>query len=123
MTASMTLASTRSVATSVDALCPTPVRRRGGQEVGHPEALGHRAARRARHRLRADLRQPPGAVALGLQARVEVRGDREAQHRVAQEGQARVGVRAPVRPGGMGEDLLAQVVWKLSEQCAETVQG
>ena len=99
------------------------LRRGGGQQVGHPQALGHGAARRPRHRLGADLRQPPGAVALGLEARVEVRGDRQAQDRVAQEGQAGIGVRAPFGPGGMGEDLLAQVVWKLSEQCAETVQG
>ena len=76
-----TEASTRSVATSVDALCPTPVGRGGLQPLGHAEALGDRAARRARHRLRADLRQPPGAVALGLQARVEVRGDRRGRAR------------------------------------------
>ena len=55
--------------------------RRGAQPLGHAEALGHVAARRAGHRLRADLRQPPGAVALGLQPRVEVRGDREARGR------------------------------------------
>ena len=38
------------------------------------------------------------------------------EHRVAEEGQARVGVRAPLGPGGMGEHLLAQVLWKLVEQ-------
>jgi hypothetical protein len=47
----MTLASTRSVATSVEALWPDALRRRGGQAARHAEALGHRAARRARHRL------------------------------------------------------------------------
>ena len=57
------------------------VGRRGGSRAGTPEALGDRAARRARHRLGADLRQPPRAVALGLQARIQVRGDRQAEHR------------------------------------------
>ena len=85
-------------------------RRRRAQQVGHAEALGDRAAGDARHALRADLRQPPRAEALGLQARVEVRRHREAEDGVAEERQARVGVRAALGPGGVREDLPVQML-------------
>ena len=106
----------------LDAL-PDARRRRRAQQVGHAEALGDRAARDARDALRADLRQPPGAEALGLQARVEVRGQREPEHGVAEERQARVGVRAPLGPRGMREDLPVQVSRQLFEEFGEQLQG
>ena len=96
--------------------------RRGAQPLGHAETLGDVAAGRPGDRLRADLRQPAGAVALGLQQRVDVRGDREAQHAVAQERQARVGVRPPRGPRGVGEDLAGQVRGNLVEECVQLLQ-
>jgi hypothetical protein len=51
-----------------------------------------------------------------------VRRDREAEDRVAQEGQARVGVRAAIGPGGVREDLLAQVVGQLVQEGAQALQ-
>ena len=105
----------------LDAL-PDARRRRRAQQVGHAEALGDRAARDAGDALRADLRQPAGAEALGLQARVEMRGEREAQHGVAEERQARVGVPAALGPRGMREDLPVQVLRQLLEECGEQLQ-
>ena len=87
--------------------------RRRAQPVGHAEALGDGAAGHARHALGADLRQPAGAEALGLQARVEVRRHGEAQHGVAEERQARVGVAAALGPRGVREDLPVQMLGQL----------
>jgi hypothetical protein len=99
-----------------------PRRRRGREQLGDAEALRDGATRRAGDGLRADLRQPAGAEALGLQARVEVRRDGQAEHRVAEEGQPRVGVRRPVGPRGMREDLLAQAFGQLVEEGAQAFQ-
>ena len=65
---------------------------------GSPSRSRDRPAGAARDRLRADLGQPAGAVLLGLQPRIQVRGDRQAEHRVAQEREPLVGVGAAARP-------------------------
>ena len=119
MIASVIEASTRSVSTSVAAVWPTPSGAAAVQPLGHAEALGDVAARRARDGLGADLRQAPGAEALGLQPRVQPVGHRQAEDAVAQEGQPRVGVRAPLGPGGVGEDLAVQVLGQLVEEVAQ----
>ena len=93
-------------------------RRRGAQQLRHAELLRDRAAGRPRDRLGADLRQPPGAEVLGLQARVEVRGDRQREHAVAEERQPRVGVAAARRPRRVREDLPVEVLRQLVEQFA-----
>ncbi len=100
-----------------------PARRRRAQPVGHAEALGDRPAGDARDALRADLRQPPGAEALGLQARVEVRGHREPEHRVAEERQPRVGVAAALRPRRVREHLPVEMFRQLFEEGGEELQG
>ena len=97
---------------------------RGGLEaLGHAEALGDGPAGRARDGLGADLRQAPGAVALGLQARVERRRHGQAEHAVAEEGEPRVGVRAPLGPGGVREHLAVQVLGQLVEEVAQEPQA
>ena len=97
---------------------------RGGLEaLGHAEALGHGPAGAARDGLGADLRQAPGAVALGLQARVERRRHGQAEHAVAQEGEPGVGVRAPLGPGGVREHLAVQVLGQLVEEVAQEPQA
>jgi hypothetical protein len=83
------------------------------------QALGHGPAGRPGHRLGADLRQAPRTEALGLQARIQVRRHRQPQHAVAEEGQARIGVAAPLAPGGVGEDLAHELLRQLSQQLAE----
>ena len=97
-------------------------RGRCAQQVGHAEALRDGAAGDAGHALRADLRQPARAEALGLQARVEVGGQREAEHGVAEERQPRVRVAAPFGPRGMREDLPVQVLGQLLQECGEQLQ-
>src|SRR4051812_15836227 len=101
---------------------PHARRRRRRQALRHAEPFRDRAARGPGHGLRADLREPPGAVALGLEPRVEVRGDRQAEDAVAEEGEARVRVAAAVRPRRVREDLLAQVFGKLVEQLSQAFQ-
>ena len=82
-------------------------------------APARRAAPRPRRqagpgdRLRADLRQPAGAEVLGLQARIEVRGDRQREHAVAEEREARVGVAAARGPRGVREDLPVEILRQL----------
>ncbi len=46
-------------------------------------------------------------------------GHRERQHAVAEEGQARVGVLAPLAPGGMGEDLTREILRQLVQQLGQ----
>jgi hypothetical protein len=55
---------------------------------------------------------------LGLEPRIQVRGDRERQHAVAEERQPRVGVAAARRPRRVREDLPVQVLRQLLEQFA-----
>jgi hypothetical protein len=100
-----------------------PLRRRGAQLVGDAEPLGDPAARGPRDRLGADLREASGAVALGLQARIEVRRDGEPQDAVAEERQAGIRIRSPRGPRGVGEDLLAQILGNLVEEGLELLQG
>ena len=83
------------------------------------QALGDAPAGAARDRLRADLREPAGAEALGLQARVQVRRDRQREHAVAEERQPRVGVRAPLAPRRVREDLPREILRQLVEQLRE----
>jgi hypothetical protein len=52
-----------------------------------------------------------------------VRGDRQAEDAVAEERQAGVRVAAAVRPRGVREDLLAQVLGELVQQLSEAFQG
>ena len=68
----------------------------------------------SRHRLRAQLGQPAGAVA--LEARVDRGGDREAQDDVSQEREPLVGVGAAVDPGGVRERLLREIFGELIEE-------
>ena len=98
------------------------VRRGVAQPLGDPEALGDLPARAARDRLRADLRQPAGAVRVGLQARVQMRRDRERQHGVPQERQALVGIRPPLRPGRVRDRLPGEIVRQPLEQVVELAQ-
>ena len=72
ITASSTEARTRSVSTSAGAAPRRPAAPPRAA-AGHPQLLRDQRGRRSRDRLRADLRQPPGAEVLGLQARIQVR--------------------------------------------------
>ena len=85
------------------------LRRRRAQPLRHAQALGHRPAGAARHRLRADLGQASRPEALGVQAGEQVRRDRQPQDAVAQEGEALVGLRATHRPRRVGEHGPLQV--------------
>ena len=71
-------------------------------------------------RLRAQLGQPAGAVA--LEARVDRRGDREAQDDVPQEREPLVGVGAAVDPRRVRERLLGEIFGELIEKGGEGVQ-
>ena len=93
-------------------------RRRGAQQVRHAELLRHGAAGGPGDRLGADLRQPPRTEVLRLQTRIQMRRDREREHAVAEERQARVGVAAARRPRRVREDLPVQVLRQLLEQFA-----
>ena len=114
-------ASTRSVSMSA-VVCSAPSGAAARSRSGTPRRSATLRQDGPGDRLRADLRQPAGAVALGLQQRVDVRGDREPQDAVAQERQARVGVRPPCGPRGVGEDLAGQVCGNLVEKCVQLLQ-
>src|SRR6202035_3927674 len=60
-------------------------RGRRTQTLRHGEPHSHRAAGDSRDGLCPDLREPPGAKALGLQARIQIGGDRQREHAVSQE--------------------------------------
>ena len=49
-----------------------------------------------------------------------MRADREAEHAVAEEREALVGVRAALAPGGVREDLAQQILGQLVEQLTES---
>jgi hypothetical protein len=55
---------------------------------------------------------------LGLQAGIQVRGDRQREHAVAEERQPGVGVAAARGPGRVREDLPVEILRQLLEQFA-----
>ena len=120
MMASVTDAKTRSV--SRRAAWPSPVGRVRGEPLGHAEALGDAPAGGPGHALRADLREPPGPEALGLQARVQVGRDGEPEDRVPEEGEPRVGVRPPLGPRRVREHLPVEVLRQLRQKIRELAQ-
>ena len=75
----------------------------------------------AADRLVQHLGEP--AAALALKALVKLRGDREAEHAVAEEGEALVGRALVLDPGGVRERLFAQVTRKGVDQLAEAQRG
>ncbi len=107
------------MAITVAARRPGPLRRGGLQALGDAQALGHGDARRLRDGLGADLRQPPGAEALRLQAGIEMRGDGQPEDGVSQEGQTAIGVRPALRPRRVREHLPVEVLRQVLEQLAQ----
>ena len=96
---------------------PARVLRRGGpQALRQPEPLRDLPARAPRDGLGADLGQPAGAVRVGLQPRPQVRRDRQPEHRVAQEGQPLVGLRAALDPRGVRHRLPGEIVRQSLQQ-------
>ena len=90
------------------------------EHVREPELACDVRARLAADRLRAQLREPPGAG--GLEARIELRRDRKAEHAVTEEREAVVGVRALLDPArvrkGTPPELLGQLLEQLPERPA-----
>src|SRR3954471_15248903 len=105
MMASVTAASTRSVSTSDSAEWPTPSGAFSRRRSGTPSRSATSRQGGAGAGGGPGLVEPARAETLGLQARIEPRGDGEAEHAVAQEGQPRVVVRAALGPGRVREDL------------------
>jgi hypothetical protein len=91
----------------------------GAQLLDHTEPSRHIGARLARHRLGPQLRQPPGAE-LG-KARVDVRGDGQAQDAVSQEREPLIRLAAVVDPRGVRERLADEIVRKLIEECLQAL--